>query len=49
MGSAAFLNEAINQLAEAYLQAKQKELGQTIPHDQYTEEKQRVFDRAAGS
>ncbi|MBK7660139.1 MAG: hypothetical protein IPJ28_13800 [Betaproteobacteria bacterium] len=42
MGSAAFLNEAINQLAEAYLQAKQRELGQTIPHDQYTEEKQRV-------
>lgn len=42
MGSAAFLNEAINQLAEAYLQRKQKELGQTIPHDQYTEEKQRV-------
>lgn len=42
MGSAAFLNEAINQLAEAYLQTKQKELGQTIPHDQYTEEKQRV-------
>lgn len=42
MGSAAFLNEAINQLAEAYLKAKQKELGQTIPHDQYTEEKQRV-------
>ena len=42
MGSAAFLNEAINQLAEAYLQAKQKELGQTIPHDQYTEERQRV-------
>jgi hypothetical protein len=42
MGSAAFLNEAINQLAEAYLHAKQKELGQTIPHDQYTEEKQRV-------
>ncbi len=42
MGSAAFLNEAINQLAEAYLQTKQKELGQTVPHDQYTEEKQRV-------
>ncbi|MBU1441474.1 MAG: class I SAM-dependent DNA methyltransferase [Gammaproteobacteria bacterium] len=42
MGSAAFLNEAINQLAEAYLQAKQKQLGQTISHDQYTEEKQRV-------
>jgi hypothetical protein len=31
MGSAAFLNEAINQLAEAYLQRKQKELGRTIP------------------
>ncbi|MBG6310079.1 Eco57I restriction-modification methylase domain-containing protein [Pseudomonas aeruginosa] len=42
MGSAAFLNEAVNQLAEAYLQAKQKELGQRIPHEQYTEEKQRV-------
>ena len=42
MGSAAFLNEAVNQLAEAYLQAKQKELGRTIPHEQYTEEKQRV-------
>lgn len=42
MGSAAFLNEAVNQLAEAYLQAKQKELGESIPHEQYTEEKQRV-------
>ncbi|WP_236487286.1 Eco57I restriction-modification methylase domain-containing protein, partial [Pseudomonas sp. PA-3-6H] len=42
MGSAAFLNEAVSQLAEAYLQAKQKELGQTIPHESYTEEKQRV-------
>ena len=42
MGSAAFLNEAVNQLAEAYLQAKQKETGQTIPHDAYTTERQRV-------
>jgi hypothetical protein len=42
MGSAAFLNEAINQLSEAYLQAKQRELGQTIAHDEYTAEKQRV-------
>jgi hypothetical protein len=42
MGSAAFLNEAINQLSEEYLQRKQRELGQTIPHDRYTEEKQRV-------
>ena len=42
MGSAAFLNEAVNQLAEAYLQAKQKELGERIPHDRYGHEKQRV-------
>lgn len=42
MGSAAFLNEAANQLAEAYLQAKQKELGRTIPADSYAHEKQRV-------
>ena len=42
MGSAAFLNEAVSQLAEAYLQAKQKELGQSIPHEDYATEKQRV-------
>lgn len=42
MGSAAFLNEAVSQLAEAYLQAKQKELGRSIPHDDYAVEKQRV-------
>jgi len=32
MGSAAFLNEAINQLAEAYLDKKQIELGESISH-----------------
>ncbi len=42
MGSAAFLNEAINQLAEEYLQRKQRETGETIAHDRYAEEKQRV-------
>lgn len=42
MGSAAFLNEAIDQLAEAYLVAKQQELGQTIAHEKYAHEKQRV-------
>ncbi|MBN1998603.1 N-6 DNA methylase [candidate division KSB1 bacterium] len=42
MGSGAFLNEAINQLAEAYLQRKQKELGEAIDHDKYGEEKQKV-------
>ena len=35
MGSAAFLNEAVNQLAEAYLERKQAELKRRIPHDQY--------------
>jgi len=42
MGSAAFLNEAVSQLAEAYLQVKQKELGQAIAHESYADEKQRV-------
>lgn len=35
MGSAAFLNEAVNQLSEAYLERKQAELDQRIPHDDY--------------
>lgn len=42
MGSAAFLNEAVNQLAEAYLERKQAELKQRIPHDQYAQELQKV-------
>ncbi|WP_406037956.1 Eco57I restriction-modification methylase domain-containing protein [Succinimonas sp.] len=42
MGSAAFLNEAINQLAEAYLDRKQKELGEMIPADQRLKELQKV-------
>ena len=42
MGSAAFLNEAINQLAEAYLAKKQKELGETISSEKRFEELQRV-------
>ncbi len=42
MGSAAFLNEAINQLAEAYLDRKQKETGEIIAHDAYGKEKQKV-------
>ncbi|MBE9966526.1 class I SAM-dependent DNA methyltransferase [Citrobacter freundii] len=42
MGSAAFLNEAINQLAEAYLFHKQQAEGRRIPQDQYTQELQRV-------
>ncbi len=42
MGSAAFLNEAVNQMAEAYLDRKQKELGQTLSVDEYSQEKQKV-------
>lgn len=42
MGSAAFLNEAVNQLAEAYLTRKQQELGERIPHEAYQQELQRV-------
>jgi len=42
MGSAAFLNEAVNQLAEAYLDSKQKETGVTIAHEDYVQEKQKA-------
>ena len=42
MGSAAFLNEAVNQLAEAYLERKQAELERRIPHDAYPRELQKV-------
>ena len=42
MGSAAFLNEAVNQLAEAYLDLKKKETGLEIKHDEYATEKQKV-------
>ncbi|BCG47909.1 Type II restriction enzyme, methylase subunits [Citrifermentans bremense] len=47
MGSAAFLNEAVNQLAEAYLTRKQEELKRRIPHDQYAQELQKVRMRIA--
>ena len=42
MGSAAFLNEAINQLAEAYLTKKQEERGETISYDKRFEKLQEV-------
>lgn len=47
MGSAAFLNEAINQLSEKYLALKQEELKQKglderISHEQYLQERQKV-------
>jgi len=42
MGSAAFLNEVVDQLAEAYLERKQDELNERISHDRITIEKQKV-------
>ena len=42
LGSGAFANETVNQLAEAYLERKQRETGRTIPHDAYLLEKQKV-------
>ena len=42
MGSAAFLNEAINQLAEKYLELMQSARDERIPQHQYPEERQKV-------
>ena len=42
MGSAAFLNEAVNQIAERYLDRRQRELKRRIPHGEYADELQRV-------
>ena len=42
MGSGAFLNEAINQLADAYLERKQQETGEKIPPGDYPVERQKV-------
>ncbi len=42
MGSAAFLNEAVNQISRAYLDLKQKETGEIIRHDDYPMELQKV-------
>ena len=42
MGAAAFHNEVINQLAEAYLQYRQIELKQKVAPDKYREETQKI-------
>lgn len=47
MGSAAFLNEVVNQLAQVYLERKQQETGKSIPHDQFATELQKVKMRLA--
>ena len=51
MGSSAFLIEAVDQLADAYLEARQEEVkasgGETIPPENYQREKRRVKARLA--
>ena len=42
MGSGAFLNEAVDQLADAYLERKQRETDRRIAPDDYLLEKQKV-------
>lgn len=42
MGSAAFLVEVVNQLADKYLELKQGELKKRIPHERYALERQKV-------
>ena len=42
MGSAAFLNEAINQIATAYIQRKEKETGNRLGHQDYADELQKI-------
>lgn len=47
MGSGAFLNEAVDQLADHYLETRQRELGESIASDDYAREKRRVKARLA--
>jgi hypothetical protein len=47
MGSAAYLNELVSQLAQAYLERRQQETGKTIPHERYATELQKVKMRLA--
>ncbi|MFO0018102.1 MAG: hypothetical protein ACK52U_16330, partial [Synechococcaceae cyanobacterium] len=47
LGSAAYLNELINQLALQYLELRQQELGRTIPHAAFEQELQKVKMRLA--
>jgi hypothetical protein len=42
LGSGAFLNEAINQLADAYLEKRQTELKKRIPEQEVEQERQKV-------
>ncbi len=49
MGSAAFLNKSVNQLADAYLERKQAELDTRIPHDRVRLGKAKSKDVHCGS
>ncbi len=42
LGSGSFLNEALNQMADIYLQRKQKELSEHLDFENYAQEKQKV-------
>ncbi|WP_038378469.1 hypothetical protein [Bradyrhizobium elkanii] len=42
MGSAAFLVEVVNQLADKYLELKQAELGRRIPHEERSDAERKV-------
>lgn len=47
MGSAAYLNELVNQLAQAYLERRQQETSRSIPHERFQQELQKVKMRLA--
>ncbi len=47
MGSSAFLIEAIRQLADHYLEARQEETGELLPSHRYAAERRRVMARLA--
>jgi|688.fasta_scaffold05566_10 hypothetical protein len=47
MGSAAYLNELVNQLSQAYLERRQQETGKSIPHEHFQQELQKVKMRLA--
>ncbi|MEA5424284.1 Eco57I restriction-modification methylase domain-containing protein [Synechococcus sp. CCY9202] len=47
MGSAAYLNELVNQLALSYLERRQQETGKSIPHERFQQELQKVKMRLA--
>ena len=47
MGSAAYLNELVNQLTQACLERRQQETGRSIPHERYATELRKVKMRLA--